>query len=153
MVREYYRDPELTVQVLRNFMIHTGDLGYYDEEGLLHFRSRKQERIRRRGENISAPELEWVALKHPQVVEAAAYGVPSDLGEEEVKLDVVAKGEISAADLHAWLERSAPRYMVPRYIELCDGFPKTPSERVEKYKLAQQALDRPEVFDFATVRT
>jgi crotonobetaine/carnitine-CoA ligase len=153
MVREYFRDPELTVEVFRNFMFHTGDLGYYDVDRRLHFRSRKQERIRRRGENISAPELEWVALQHPRVVEAAAYGVPSDLGEDEVKIDGVTNGEVSAIELHEWLQRSAPRYMVPRYIELRDSFPKTPSERVEKYKLAQQTLDRPEVFDSAANQT
>jgi crotonobetaine/carnitine-CoA ligase len=79
--------------------------------------------------------------------------VPSDLGEDEVKIDGVTNGEVSAIELHEWLQRSAPRYMVPRYIELRDSFPKTPSERVEKYKLAQQTLDRPEVFDSAANQT
>jgi crotonobetaine/carnitine-CoA ligase len=147
MVREYFRDPALTVTTFRNFMFHTGDLGYYDEEGLLHFLSRKQERIRRRGENVSAPELEWLAVRHEAIVEAAVYGVPSPLGEEEVKLDYVAADGLEAAVLHAWLQENAPRYMVPRYIEACKSFPKTPSERIEKYKLAQRGLERPEVFD------
>ena len=147
MARAYYKDPERTVEAFRNFMFHTGDLGYYDEEGRLHYRGRKQERIRRRGENIAAPELEWVALRHPQVVECAAYGVPSDLGEEEVKLDVVLSAPLPAADLHAWLAQNLPRYMVPRYLEIRESFPKTPSERVEKYRLKDQPLDRAEVFD------
>jgi carnitine-CoA ligase len=147
MVREYFRDPALTVQTFRNFMFHTGDLGYYDEEGLLHFLSRKQERIRRRGENVSAPELEWLAVRHDDVLEAAAYGVPSELGEEEVKLDYVPAGDLAPAEFHAWLKVNAPRFMVPRYIESCGSFPKTPSERIEKYKLLQRGLERPEVFD------
>jgi crotonobetaine/carnitine-CoA ligase len=147
MVRGYYKDPERTVEAFRNFMFHTGDLGYYDEEGRLHYRGRKQERIRRRGENISAPELEWVALRHPQVVECAAYGVPSELGEEEVKLDVVLVEALAVEALHSWLVANLPRYMVPRYLEVRDSFPKTPSERVEKYRLKSQSLDRPEVFD------
>ena len=89
MVSEYYKDPERTMEAFRNLMFHTGDLACYDEEGILHFRSRKQDRIRRRGENVSAAELEWVVMKHECVLDAAAYGVPSELGEEDVKLDVV----------------------------------------------------------------
>ncbi len=147
MVSEYYRDPERTLGAFRNLLFHTGDLATYDENGILHYRSRKQDRIRRRGENVSAPELEWVALTHETIVEAAAYGVPSELGEEDVKLDVVVRETLPAETLHAWLRENLPRYMVPRYLEICDAFPKTPSERIEKYKLAAQPVDRPEVYD------
>lgn len=147
MVKEYYKDPEKTVEATTNLMYHTGDLGYYDEAGILHYRSRKQERIRRRGENVSAPELEWVALRHEAVVEAAAYGVPSALGEEDVKLDVVCHSQLELAALHEWLAANLPRYMVPRFMEIRESFPKTPSERVEKYKLKLDPVDRPQVFD------
>ena len=147
MVKEYYKDPEKTVEATTNLMYHTGDLGYYDEAGILHYRSRKQERIRRRGENVSAPELEWVALRHEAVVEAAAYGVPSALGEEDVKLDVVCHSQLELAALHEWLAANLPRYMVPRFVEIRESFPKTPSERVEKYKLKLDPVDRPQVFD------
>jgi crotonobetaine/carnitine-CoA ligase len=146
-VSEYYRDPERTVEAFRNLLFHTGDLATYDEQGLLHYRSRTQDRIRRRGENVSAPELEWVALTHPEVVEAAAYGVPSELGEEDVKLDVVLRTPVAAAELHAWLCENVPRYMVPRYLERREAFPKTPSERIEKYKLKAEPVTRAEVFD------
>ena len=147
LVSEYYRDPERTVEAFRNLLFHTGDLATYDEQGLLHYRSRTQDRIRRRGENVSAPELEWVALTHPEVVEAAAYGVPSDLGEEDVKLDVVLREPVPVTELHAWLCENVPRYMVPRYLEHREAFPKTPSERIEKYKLKAEPVTRPEVFD------
>ncbi len=147
MVKEYYKDPEKTVEATRNMAYHTGDLGFYDEDGVLHYRSRKQERIRRRGENVSAPELEWVALRHELVVEAAAYGVPSDLGEEDVKLDVVLTGELTLDEFHEWLSGNLPKYMVPRFLEFRESFPKTPSERVEKYKLKAEPVDRPGVRD------
>jgi crotonobetaine/carnitine-CoA ligase len=147
LVSEYYRDPERTVEAFRNLLFHTGDLATYDEQGLLHYRSRVQDRIRRRGENVSAPELEWVALTHTNVVEAAAYGVASELGEEDVKLDVVLGDPLPAAALHEWLCENLPRHMVPRFIELRESFPKTPSERIEKYKLKAEPVDRPEVFD------
>jgi crotonobetaine/carnitine-CoA ligase len=106
-----------------------------------------QERIRRRGENISALELELVTLKHPEVLEAAVYAVPGEFGEDDVKLDVVLRNNVKLPVLREWLERNLPRFMVPRYLERRESFPKTPSERVEKYKLAGDSLDRPEVYD------
>jgi len=147
MVDGYYQEPEATVAAFRNFMFHTGDLATYDEDGLLHYRGRKQERIRRRGENVSALELEFVALRNEAVVEAAAYGVPSDLGEEDVKLDVVLSRDQQLEDLHTWLKDNLPRYMVPRYLEARPSFPKTPSERIQKWQLKQEPVDRPEVLD------
>jgi crotonobetaine/carnitine-CoA ligase len=49
--------------------------------------------------------------------------------------------------MHAWLTQNLPRFMVPRYLEVRESFPKTPSERIEKYKLTADPVDRPEVFD------
>jgi crotonobetaine/carnitine-CoA ligase len=147
MMSGYFRNSEQTAEAFRNLMFHTGDIGFYDEQGRLHYRGRKQERIRVKGEMVSAPEVEYLALAHPDVLEAAAFGVPSPLGEEDIKLDVRVTGDLSAASLHAWLRREAPRYMVPRYLELRDRFPKTPSERIEKYKLKEQGIDRPDIFD------
>jgi carnitine-CoA ligase len=154
MAREYYKDPEATLIAFRNFMFHTGDLGYRDEEGRLHYAGRRQDRIRRRGENVSAAELEFIALGHPDVLEAAAFGVPGELGEHEIKLDVVAAEgrELDLSDYHDWLEERLPRYMVPRYLELRPSFPKTPSERIEKYKLMTEGVERPAVREFAPAR-
>ena len=152
MFMEYYKDPARTLESFRNQMFHTGDLGYYDPDGLLHYKGRRQERIRHRGENISAAELEYVVLTHPQIVEAAAYAVPSEFGEDDVKLDVRVSEGVDPADLHAWFVEQLPKYMVPRYIELRDEFPKTPSERIQKYLLQKLPLDRPEVHDFAPRR-
>lgn len=153
MVREYFKAPAATVAAFRNLMYHTGDLGFVDEEGRVHYRGRRQDRIRRRGENVSASELEFVALQHDDVIEAATYGVPGELGEHEIKLDVIVRdGGCTLAELHAWLCDRLPRYMVPLYLERRSSFPKTPSERVEKYRLAQEPLDRPEVEVFEPVR-
>jgi carnitine-CoA ligase len=152
MARGYHGDSEATARAFRNFMFHTGDLGYYDENGHVHFKMRNQDAIRRRGENISAVELENVALQHPAVYDAAAYAVPAELGEHEVKLDVVCEGELELEDLHAWLVNMLPRFMVPRYLEQRDALPKTPSQRVEKYKLMSEPLDRPEVLVFEVRR-
>jgi carnitine-CoA ligase len=143
----YYKDPEATAVAFRNFAFHTGDIAVYDADGCLHYRGRMQERIRRRGENVSALELELVTLRHPHVLEAAAYAVPGEFGEDDVKLDVVSSGDLDLGELRRWLQDNLPRFMVPRYLERRESFPKTPSERVEKYKLSGQPLDRDGVYD------
>jgi crotonobetaine/carnitine-CoA ligase len=125
----------------------------YDTHGRVHFVMRNQDAIRRRGENISAVELERVALSHPMVVDAAAYAVPAELGEHEVKLDLVVRDGTKLDDLHAWLRDQLPRFMVPRYLEARTELPRTPSQRVEKYKLAATGLDRPSVREYDARRT
>jgi crotonobetaine/carnitine-CoA ligase len=152
MARAYYKAPEATVAAFRNFMFHTGDLGTITEDGRLLYLGRRRDRIRRRGENISATELEEIASGHEAVLEAAAYAVPGEFGEDEVKLDVVTRGELTLPELHAWLVTRLPRFMVPRYLERCQEFPKTPSERIEKHKLAARGIERPEVREFVPVR-
>jgi crotonobetaine/carnitine-CoA ligase len=154
MAREYYKAPAATVEAFRNFMFHTGDLGYVDEQGRVHYLGRQQDRIRHRGENVSAAELEFVALRHPDVLEAAAYAVPAALGEHDVKLDVILRPDAATLEeLHAWLVTKLPRYMVPRYLEQRDSFPKTPSERIEKFKLAADGVDpRPALRVFEPTR-
>jgi carnitine-CoA ligase len=152
MARGYHGDADATAKAFRNFMFHTGDLGYYDEDGNVHFKMRNQDAIRRRGENISAVELESVALQHPAVYDAAAYAVAAEFGEHEVKLDIVCDDDLTLEDLHEWLVPMLPRFMVPRYLERRASLPKTASQRVEKYKLMGEPLDRPEVAVFAAER-
>jgi crotonobetaine/carnitine-CoA ligase len=152
MFTHYYKNPEATVDAFSSFMFHTGDLGYYDERGLLHYKGRKVERIRHRGENIAAAELEFIVLRHPDVIECAVYGVPSEFGEEDVKLDVVVGSDLTLDALREWLAENVPKYMVPRYMERRESFPKTPSERIQKYLLQDLPLDRPEVADYQIAR-
>ena len=152
MSRGYYKAPEATVETFRNFMFHTGDLASMAPDGRLLYVGRKGDRIRRRGENISAAELENVAVGHDAVIEAAAYAVPGEFGEDEVKLDVVASTDLTLPALHAWLLERLPLFMVPRYLEHCDEFPKTPSERIEKHKLAARGVEREEVYEFDPAR-
>jgi len=153
MAREYYKDPAATVKAFRNLMFHTGDLGYIDDEGRVHFKGRQQDRIRRRGENVSAAELEYIAMHHEEVVECAACGVPGEFGEHEIKLDVVAtSADFDVRAYHRWLEGQLPRYMVPRYIELRKELPKTASQKVQRFKLVEDGVDRPEVLEFEPTR-
>jgi len=150
MASGYYGDASTTARAFRNFMFHTGDLGYYDEAGRIHFVMRNQDSIRVRGENVSAVELEAIATTHPDVTEAAAYAVTAPDGEQEIKLDVVTSCELP--ELHVWLTEQLPRYMVPRYLERRTELPRTPSQRVEKYRLAAEGLDRPAVAEYRRTR-
>lgn len=116
----------------------TGDLLSRDQEGLLTFHGRLREAIRRRGETIAPAEIEAVAVQHPDVREAAAIGVPADDGvEDEILLCVVmrANSETTPAELHAFLSRRLPRFMVPRFIRIERSLPKTATTRVRRLAL------------------
>ncbi|MEP9399690.1 AMP-binding protein [Mesorhizobium sp. KR2-14] len=138
----YDGNPEATLELMRNHWMHTGDLGYRDEDGYFHFVDRRKQAIRRRGENISSFEVEAAINSHEAVLESAVVGVPSPFGEEEVKAVVVLrKGERLAPDaLLEWCRARLPRFAVPRYVAFRDALPKTPSQRVEKYRLKEEGI-------------
>jgi crotonobetaine/carnitine-CoA ligase len=133
----YYRMPEETLAAFRTLWFHTGDLARRDEDGYFYFAGRKKDAIRRRGENISAYEIEEAVAAHPAILEAAAVGVPSELTEEEVKLCVVLRSgaSLAANDLVAFCRERMAKFMVPRYVEFMSELPKTPTQKVEKYRL------------------
>ena len=138
----YLKMPVETLETVRNLWFHTGDLGFMDEAGYLHFVERKKDSIRRRGQNISAFELEEAVNLHPAVLESAAIGVPSELTEEDVMIWVVVRaGEtLSGAELILHCEKNMARHMVPRYVALVDELPKTPTEKVEKFRLRERGV-------------
>jgi crotonobetaine/carnitine-CoA ligase len=134
----YYGMPDATAAAIDpDGWVHTGDLGTLDPDGYLTFAGRLSDSIRRRGENISAFEVEELLLSHPGVVEAAAIGVPSELTEEDVKVCVVLRpgANLEPRDLYEHCARHAPKHMVPRYYEVAAALPKTATEKVEKFRL------------------
>jgi acyl-CoA synthetase (AMP-forming)/AMP-acid ligase II len=139
MMLGYLNKPELTWSACRNLWFHSGDLMREDEDGYLYFAGRKKERIRRRGENISSYDIESAVEQHPEMVEAAAIGVPAGDGEDDVYLVAVprVKDGVTPAELSAWLAAKLPKFMLPRYIEFRVALPKTGSGKVEKYKLTE----------------
>jgi len=137
MTSGYFKKPEETVKASGNFWFHTGDLGRFDEDGFLYFEGRKKELIRRAGEMISPVTIELEALKYESVADCAAVGVPDPIMEEEIKLVVVARDELAPADLAAFLAQSLPKHMLPRYVEFMAQIPKTPTQKVQRFKLAQ----------------
>jgi crotonobetaine/carnitine-CoA ligase len=137
MIQEYYRMPEATLAAFRNLWFHTGDRGRMDSDGRFYFVDRMKDAIRRRGENISSWEVEQVVNAHADVLECAAYGVPSELSEEEVAIAVVLQpGRTLDHDaLIAHCEARMARFAVPRYVRVLDELPRTPSQRLQKFKL------------------
>lgn len=139
----YWRMPEQTLAAWRNLWFHTGDLGKIDADGAFHFLDRAKDAIRRRGENISSMELETEVNEHELVAECAAVGVPSEVGEEDVKVFVVPTDaeRFDPAGLVAFLEERVPPFMLPRWIAVVDTLPKTPTEKVRKVELRDLPAD------------
>ncbi|MCC7410069.1 MAG: AMP-binding protein [Gammaproteobacteria bacterium] len=127
----YFGKPAQTVAAWRNGWIHTGDAMRQDADGNFYFVDRVRDYIRRRGENISSFEVEALVAQHPQVAEAAAIAVPSEHGEDEVKIVVVRKTDsgLGAEELVRFLIPRMPRFMVPRYVEFVDALPRTVASR------------------------
>jgi len=138
----YLGMPEETVRATRNLWFHTGDLARRDADGFIYFVGRNKDTIRRRGENISAFEVEEVVEQHPDVLEAAAFGVPSELTEEDVMVAVVPLPghTVDPAGLVAFCAERVARFAVPRYVDVVADLPKTPTEKVEKYRLREQGV-------------
>jgi carnitine-CoA ligase len=139
---EYYKNEEATDAKIRGGWLHTGDLVYADAQGNIFFADRKTDSMRRRGENISSWEVEREIDAHPAVLESGAFGVPSELGEDDVMVVVVLKqGQtLTPEELIAHCEKRMAKFMVPRYIDFRDELPKTGTHRVQKGLLKQQGV-------------
>ncbi|MFQ6180707.1 AMP-binding protein [Sinorhizobium meliloti] len=149
MFSGYYQADTKTVQTLRNLWYHSGDAGVMDEDGWLYFKHRLNEAIRRRGENISAYEVETLAEAHPDVVESAAFGVASEFTEEDIMVVASRRpgSTLTPAELLDHFRALAPRHMVPRYLEVTDApLPRTPTEKIARSILRQRGVS-PGTFD------
>jgi crotonobetaine/carnitine-CoA ligase len=144
LMQGYFGMPEATIKAWRNLWFHTGDLVYRDDEGYFHFVDRLGDRIRRRAENISSYEIEHAATTYPGIGECAAVGVASEFAsDDDVKLVVVPHPStvvIEPAALLAHLARLLPHYMVPRYIEIVDALPRTPTNKIRKAVLRENGV-------------
>ena len=139
----YWRSEEQTREALRDGWLYTGDLGWLDDDGFLYFVDRKKDIIRRRGENISSQEVENVIKANPNVLDCAVVSVPSELGEDEVKAYVTPRpgATVNPEDVVYWCAEHLAYFKVPRYWEMRDELPRTPSLRVRKDVLRQERED------------
>jgi carnitine-CoA ligase len=137
LTRGYWGMPEETARVLTDGWLHTGDLVTVGADGTYTFVSRVKEVLRRRGENLSPLEVEEVLAAHPDVLECAVTGVPSELSEEEVKAFVVAVpgAKLDFAGLRQFAAGRLAAFKVPRYWQQVEDLPRTPTSRVAKHRL------------------
>ena len=141
----YFNQPERTAEAWRNGWFHTGDGFRCDEDGNYYFVDRMKDAIRRRGENISSFEVEASVNQHPAVQECAAVAVPSELGEDEIKVLVVAvagSADRPGGAASSFLEPRMPKFMLPRYVEVVPALPKTDATfRTRKVELRAAGLN------------
>ena len=158
----YYKNPEATAAALRDGWLHTGDLGYLDDDGFLYFVDRKKDMIKRGGENIASAEVERVLSSHPLIAEAAVVAVADPIRQEEGKACIVLADGTSPEDLppeQLWefcAEHLAP-FKIPRYLDYRQDLPKTPSSKVQKNLLRDEGLaagvvDRQALLDKVTAK-
>jgi crotonobetaine/carnitine-CoA ligase len=139
----YLGEEETTRAAKRGGWLHTGDILRRDDKGRLFFVGRVKDMIRRRGENVPATMVEEALAAHPGVAECAVIGVPAEIGEEEILAYVrplAAPAALDLAELLASCTTRLPDYALPRYVRLVDDFPRTPSMRIAKGRLARDTL-------------
>lgn len=142
----YLDDADATAAVLKNGAVHSGDLGHFDDEGYLYYDGRKKDSIRRRGENISAFEIEHIVNQHPDVEECAAMGIENDMSDEDVLIYLRLKAgrALDPTDFIKWAETRMAYFQVPRFVGFMDSFSKTPTQRIRKELLSR---DKTKLFD------
>ena len=151
----YYNMPEATLTSMRNGWFHTGDKARIDADGYMWFVGRGKDSIRRRGENISAFEIELVVKKHPAVMDAAAFPIRSELGEDDVAIAIVLRSGhvLSELDLINYCIAHMANFMVPRYVRWVTDLPRNLSYKVQKFKLQEESdLDRSFLWDREAVQ-
>ncbi|MEY2928421.1 MAG: hypothetical protein RL367_2898 [Pseudomonadota bacterium] len=148
MFEGFWRKPVETWALWRNGWFHTGDMGKFDEDGNLFFVDRKKDYMRRRGENIATFEMDTCFRTHPAIEDVAVHAVPSDLGEDDVKVTYVlrAGAALSNEDLCHWSIENIPYYAVPRYYEQRAQVPRSALGRILKYELRADGVT-PGTFD------
>lgn len=140
---EYWNQPEKTAETLRDEVIYSGDICRMDEDEYYYYVDRKKFMVRRSGENISAQEVENVIEELAEVSAAAIIPVPDDFRGEEVKALVKPnEGSLSEEDIVVQVAQSLATHKVPRFVEFVEEFPLTPSERIQRVKLADEEKER-----------
>ncbi|QEA39202.1 AMP-binding protein [Pistricoccus aurantiacus] len=139
VMKEYYKNPKATEDTLtQDGWLHTGDLGYQDEEGFFFITGRLKELIIKGGENIAPREIDDVLLKHAAVLEAAAYAEVDKHYGQEVMACVVLKNDkqTSEIELQALCEQELGKYKTPKGIHIVKWLPRGPSGKVQRLKIA-----------------
>ena len=141
IMKGYFKEPFLTQEILTcDGWLKTGDIAYYDSQGLFYIVGRKKDMIKVGGEVVFSSEVEEKILLHPKVKEVAVIGVPDKLRGEVPKAFVVLKEneKLSQAELKEFLKKHLAHFKLPHYIEFRKELPKTRSGKVDKKRLKDE---------------
>ncbi|HEV7847782.1 MAG TPA: hypothetical protein VGO88_00450, partial [Mycetocola sp.] len=149
MMLGYFKEPDKTADALVHGWLRTGDSAWQDEDGWFFFVDRKKDIVRRRGENVSSLEVENVINQHVDVMESAVIGVPSDLTDEELCAFIVVRPghDVDEQSIIDWSAEHLASFKVPRFIEVIEALPKTPTSKIEKHRLRSGDYSPGERFD------
>jgi crotonobetaine/carnitine-CoA ligase len=139
----YFNNSESTWNAFKNLWFHTGDACYKGSDGNFYFVDRMGGIIRVKGEFVSSYQVEDYINEHPKVDVSAVFPIPAEVGEEDdiVAYIVVKAGkEMEETEIRKWIQREMPKFMWPKYIRFVDELPRTPSSKIEKYKLKQELV-------------
>lgn len=131
----YYKRPDLTREVIKEGWLHSGDLGYVDNDGFLYLVDRQKDMLISGGVNVYPRDIEEVIVQHPAVREAAVFGIPSDKWGETPLATVILreKGSVSSKDLVAWInERVEARFQQVQDVVIVDDFPRSAAGKTLK---------------------
>jgi acyl-CoA synthetase (AMP-forming)/AMP-acid ligase II len=137
MFRGYWNDSVATAETIRNGWCHTGDIGRFDEEGLLHLVDRKKDVVISGGENVFCPEVEDAVTTHPAVAACAVIGVPDQRWGEAVCAVVVPEpgATVSTEDVQRQVRERLAGYKTPRRVVVVDALPLLATGKVDKKRL------------------
>jgi long-chain acyl-CoA synthetase len=141
----YWRSPEATGEALRDGWLHTGDVGYLDDEGYLFIVDRKKDLIIRGGFNVYPRDVEDGLLEHPAVEMAGVVGKPDPVhGEEVVAFVSLREGQdVSSEDLIDWARSRIGGYKYPREVRIVESIPLTPVGKIDRKVLRSGAASAP----------
>ena len=144
IVIEYLAKPAATAKAFANLWFHTGDAAMRGEDGCFYFVDRIGDRIRVRGENLSSFHVEELLTKHPAVQLAAVVAVPSTEGDEDevaAFIEVAEGKDVTVEEINAHCLDVMPKFMRPTHVVFVDAIPRTPTNKIEKYKLRKQLVE------------
>jgi len=142
-MKGYHNRPEATAEALRSGWMHSGDIGYFDDDGFLYIVDRKKDMILRGGENIYPAELEEILYRCEGIAEAAVIGVPDEIyGESVVAYVVLTTGtELTEADIISFVKQHTAPFKAPSAVHFIDELPKSGVGKILRRELRDRAAD------------
>jgi len=140
VMKEYYNQPELTAQVMKDGWFHTGDILRKDADGFYYFADRKKDMIKTGGENVFAPEVETVIMSHPAVELCAVIGIPDPVWSEIVMAVIKLRNgaSVTEEEIVEHCKQHLSSYKKPKKIAFVEGFPQNDVGKILKFKLREQ---------------